>query len=157
MSDLEHLEIDPGGDYDGLSSGYDDEPPAPRSKPPWLWIALAVLAVAAILWWFLRTPPAPQDELAAPTPPVSAPARPAEDLEPAASRFSGPLPELNVSDEAVREIVATLSAHPKILTWLARPELIRIFEEDGVKLSLFVVRGRRRRDVLAATRALFLC
>lgn len=127
MSDLEHLEIDPGGGYESDREDYDSDPATRRSRPPWIWIGIAVLAVAAIAWWFLRTPPAPDDELSAPTPELSAPARPDQDSAPRQSRFSGELPELNLSDEVVREIVASLSSHPKILTWLARPELIRTF------------------------------
>lgn len=92
-------------------------------------IAIAVLVIAATggaAWYLLRRPAPPAPAAAAPAasapqeaaaaPPAAAPAEP-----------SIPLPALEASDAAVRELVARLSANPELAKWLVNDDLVRRF------------------------------
>ena len=127
MSDLDDLDIrtEPNETrpYDIL-----EEEPANRNRL-WLLIAVGALVIAAATYFlFFRTPDAPPEVLSAPEPElpaaaVSSPVSP--DAEASQYGFEEPLPPLAGSDEAVARIVGTLSSHPRLLTWLATPDLIR--------------------------------
>jgi hypothetical protein len=95
----------------------------PPRRPLWPWLALVVvlaLAGGTGFWAYRRYGPS-----APPAPP--APRLPRAPLEapPALAPASQPLPPLDASDAFVRELIARLSAHPRLLEWLATSELIR--------------------------------
>jgi hypothetical protein len=97
----------------------------PRSAYPWAWIAFGILLVlCAVAYLVLRnreisdqvrvtgvSPVAPQQ--AAPTRALGADAPEIE------------LPPLDRSDALVRELLRTVSAHPAMIAWLARDNLLR--------------------------------
>ena len=126
MSDLDDLDIRPEPTE---TRPYDliEAEPANRNR---LWILIAVgalLAVAAAYYLFFRTPDAPPTVLSAPEPEAAAPTTSpvSPDAEASQYGFEGPLPPLVGSDEVVAQIVGPLSTHPRLLTWLATPDLIR--------------------------------
>lgn len=90
-------------------------------------IGLALL-LAAVYYFFLRdgVPEPAEEPTTQPTadlpvaPPEPEPER--EDLV-----FDGPLPELNGSNQVVGAIISQLSSHPRLVRWLATPDLIRTF------------------------------
>jgi hypothetical protein len=103
-----------------------ERPPAPRRAPVrsatsrWVILAAGTVIAAALLafWWMGRTqtPPA----LLAPTSQTAAarsPSRP--------NPQPMQLPPLNASDAMLRELFATLSAHPLLSRLLAQPDLVR--------------------------------
>lgn len=126
MSDLDDLEVRPEP-HETRPYEIIEEESANRN---WLWLMIAVaalLVVAAAYILFLRTPDAPPTVLLAPEPePAPAAASPVSpDAEASKYGFEGPLPPLVGSDEVVAEVVGTLSSHPRLLIWLATPDLIR--------------------------------
>lgn len=101
--------------------------------PIWAWLlAIGVVAILAggIWWWMHRgseTPtstaramPATEPAVEAPEPESVVPAR--EEPEP-----DPEMPGLEASDPYVRTLVRTVSAHPKLVEWLANDELVRRF------------------------------
>jgi hypothetical protein len=97
------------------------------SRAP-LWIAVALLAVAAVVIstvWFRRTP------ATSTTRPAAVQARPAaesdtrEPLGPAVEPID--LPPLVLTDPLVRELLGKLSSNPTLASWLATDGLIRTF------------------------------
>ena len=128
MTDLEDLQFDSEArETRPFQRPLDPPPPSGRGR---LWailavVAIVVLAIGYVL--FIREPAAPAavtvvDDPAPPPPPPSAP------LEQTSSRYSftDELPPLDASDEAVAKVVSALSSHPRLLTWLANPRLLRI-------------------------------
>ena len=100
------------------------EPPAPSRRSIGLWIAVAVVLVAALatLLWLVshrRTAPPPA---AAHT---EAPPHPARPL--GGDGDSIALPPLNDTDPIVRELVKKISTNPRLAAWLATNDLIRSF------------------------------
>jgi hypothetical protein len=102
-----------------------DEYPDPPPRTRMLWIALGVLAalaaVAAIIVVFRGPTVSPVAE---------------ETAAPAAAESAAPLgtavppielPPLDATDAIVRQLVGTLSSHPRIASWLATDGLIRSF------------------------------
>jgi hypothetical protein len=89
-------------------------------------IVLLVLALGA--YWFLGGEDTPAETAVgapapAPTPPPAAASPPANEPNPEPVE----LPGLNQSDGLVRELVATLSAHPDLASWLVSDGMIRRF------------------------------
>ena len=107
-----------------------EEDPGEGRRPgssAWGWVAAVLVVLAAgggIAWYLLRGEPepavAPAEEGAAVEPP-------AEGVEPAAEVEPLELPPLAASDEAVRRLVAGLSAHPALASWLATDDLVERF------------------------------
>ena len=129
MTDLEDLELDSEArETRPFQRPLNQPPPAGRGR---LWaiiavVSVVVLAIGYVL--FIREPAAPAavtvvDEPAPPPPPASAP------VQQTTSRYSftDELPPLDASDEAVAKVVSALSSHPRLLTWLANPRLLRTF------------------------------
>ena len=103
----------------------------PKRRPPWPWIGLVllvVLAAGAAFWWF-RSRPEPQPE----APVAAEPAPAAEPEEPQEPPLE--LPTLDASDAFLRQMVETLSSHPRLASWLATDNLIRRFTASVVNLS----------------------
>ena len=129
MTDLEDLELDSEArDTRPFLRPPNEPPPAGRGR---LWaiiavVSIVVLAIGYVL--FIREPAAPEavtvvDDPAPPPPPPSTP------VQQTSSRYSftDELPPLEASDEAVAKVVSALSSHPRLLTWLAHPRLLRTF------------------------------
>jgi hypothetical protein len=137
-------------------------PPEPR-RPVGLWIVaaglIAATAIAAYLALGGRTAPAP-----ATTGPerVVAPQKPPEPLGSAAARIV--LPPLDETDPLVRDLVKTLTSHPRIAAWLATQDLIRNFvlvvaavaEERTPARPLRVLRPSARFHVVERAGALYV-
>ncbi len=127
------LELDddlrtPGGD---LRRDGDWTPPGEPARAKGLWLVAAALVVAAgaavYILYGNRTPAIPAPVGA--TAPVAAPA-PAP--TPATTILGGEpyaveVPAIDATDPLVRELLATLSAHPRIAAWLATDGLVRSF------------------------------
>ena len=99
------------------------EPPPSRTRIG-LWVAIAVILVAAIValvyvFWHRRATPAPV------TAHTEAPARPPRPLGGDADAIA--VPPLNQSDPLVRELVKKTSSNPRVAAWLATDDLIRSF------------------------------
>ena len=109
--------------------------PAPGARPPrvpvpWVIGAAAVLAVGISVWFFLSGRQT-QEPAAEPPPSTSAAAPPAAAgpfaLCEAADIEVVAVPSLDDSDTLVSTLAGTLSAHPRVITWLATDGLIRNF------------------------------
>jgi hypothetical protein len=128
MSDLEDFEF---SNQDPLEEDSEEGPEptggSPRRQALWVMLIIllvAIVAVAVYLGFFRRRPetvsPATAEE-ASPTASRVAEVS-AEDLEPELE-----LPELDASDAIVRELVAGLSSHPTLASWLVTEDLVRRF------------------------------
>jgi hypothetical protein len=100
------------------------EPPGPSRRSIGLWIAVAVILVAALatLLWLVSHRRAAPPAAAAHT---EAPPRPARPLGGEAESIA--LPPLNETDPIVRELVKKISTNPRLASWLATNDLIRGF------------------------------
>jgi hypothetical protein len=96
------------------------------TRPVGLWVALAILIVAAgaaaYLAFAWRTHPAPMSAAPAPTAATKEPPRP---LGGTAEPIT--LPALDASDALVRTLVRALSQNPAVAAWLTTNGLIRSF------------------------------
>jgi len=113
------------GDYQLESAGYrPSQPDQASSAGRWIVAAIIVIAAAAAAYVWFRGRPAPhQDASAAPV--ASAAATPRQPLGGVAQPVD--VPPLAESDPLVRQLVRTLSTHPRIAAWLATDGLIRNF------------------------------
>lgn len=119
MSELEDYKIDSGSEPAG-----DGEP----GRGVRWWPIVAVLVVLAIgigayLLW-LRRQEADEPTAAAARPPAEAAEQAAEEAE---AEEPLDLPELDASDELVRDLVGALSSRPALAEWLASDDLVRTF------------------------------
>ena len=101
----------------------------PGRNRTWAILAAGVLLLAIVGYFvFLREPGAPA--LTEPVAGTGTKAPAAADPAPAPgddeATVAGPAPSLEASDVLVREVVSGLTSHPRIVTWLATPELLRI-------------------------------
>ena len=103
-------------------------PPDPQPRRPsaavWSAVAVIVAVIGVATYWYVQRGTAPALPVPAPSetaagspsiPPLGAPADPID------------VPPLDMSDEVVRELVASLSSHPRVAAWLATDGLIRNF------------------------------
>ena len=91
-----------------------------------VFVALVVIVVAVFGWWFLTRDKVEeaQETVVAATP--TAVPEPTPTLEERlSSRLSGTT--LATSDVVVRELVAEISSHPKLVAWLVNEDLVRRF------------------------------
>ncbi len=127
------LELDddlrtPGGE---LRRDGDWTPPATpsRSKSLWLIAALLVVAAGAAVYILFgdRTPAplAPVAQTPAATPPAVAPPSTVTTL--GGEPYAIDVPSIDATDPLVRQLLATLSSHPRIAAWLATDGLVRSF------------------------------
>lgn len=128
MSRLDDYQLDGEQSSPSFDTG-PIKPVGPRRPWPWIVAALLVLAVALVAYWWFRKP-----EEVAPGPTVTAeeprPEAPEEEAEQPVE-----LPALDSSDAFVREVVETLSSHPRLLSWLATDGLVRRFAASVVNIS----------------------
>jgi len=116
--------------------------PREEERSPALAITIAVAAVvvaAGVFFWLRRG--------AQPAPPQTTPAvaaRPAP-REPAAAPAASNLPGLDASDAVVRQIVARVSSHPRLLVWLGNDDLVRRFVAAVIQVAEGTSPARRLR------------
>jgi hypothetical protein len=118
MTDLDDLHLNK------WSESTDREPGRTSWRFALIALVLGAAAVAAYAWWYYRAKPAPA-EVRALTEQAVKPAAPAAPLAEAGENI--PLPPLPETDVLVRELVAKLSAHPKVAAWLTTDQLLRNF------------------------------
>lgn len=120
--------------------------PPPRSPNHGVWATalVATVVVAAGVWFFnsRRQPAAP----AATTAPAAAPQATVPDrlAVPRVQALDVDLPPLPQTDSIVRELVARLSSHPTIASWLATKGLIANFTQA----TLAIAEGRTPAQLL---------
>lgn len=112
---------------------------APAELPlwhrPWVWVLLgALLLTIVVAWWMNRRG---STDVADPVAdPVEQTTRePAVETAEAEQPEPLVLPALDASDEFVRSLVATVSTHPKLVSWLASDELVRRFSVSVVNVA----------------------
>ena len=120
---------------------FDDLPlqsSAPHTPPPgrsWAWLGIPlILAVGGVLWYFAFRPPPADERPAASTPRGSTAVPPAPRVNPEPGEDIA-LPPLDGSDPLVRDLVARLSAHPRVAAWLTTDGLIRNFAVSVVNVA----------------------
>ncbi len=118
MTDLDDLRLDK----------WSDSTEPERGRTSWRFAILALLlgaaTVGAYAWWYYRMRTAPEDVRAL-TEQAVAPAAPSAPVAEAGDNIV--LPPLAETDAIVRELVAKVSAHPKVVAWLATDQLLRNF------------------------------
>lgn len=122
------------------------EPESNRGR--WLSIValvLVVLAAGSYAWWYFRARPAPA-EVRALTEQAVAPAAPSAPVAEPGEKID--LPPLAETDTIVRELVAKLSAHPKVAAWLTTDQLLRNF----TVVVLSIANGKAPSQHLASLR-----
>jgi hypothetical protein len=88
-------------------------------------VVAAVAVAAAVVGFFLAGPLRRQQPPAAAQPVAAAPTEPAN--APGRTRAPSNLPPLDETDPIVRDLIRKLSAHPRVVAWLATKGLIRNF------------------------------
>lgn len=113
-----------------------DEPPEPRF-PLWIPIAIALVVLAGVAGWYFWSPaPGPADEVR-----VQETTEQAVGQEPAVERLPAepgddiPLPPLDETDPLIRDLVAGLSSHPRVMAWLTTDHLVRNMTVTVVNLA----------------------
>jgi hypothetical protein len=121
------LRPDDAADYRLHEGEPQDVSPRVPERPLGRWFAgAALLVVLASAGYFFLTREQPQSAPAAPA--ASSAARPADSTQPLGAEVEPiELPPLGESDALVREMVSSLSSHPRVAAWLATPGLIRNF------------------------------
>jgi hypothetical protein len=110
---------------------YDLNPPArgpfgptPSNRARWAIVAVVLIAIAAVVGYFVVRRGAPPEPTATTKPaPVATPEQKGTTL----TGENIALPPLAESDPVVRELVGRLSSHPTVLAWLATKGLIANF------------------------------
>ncbi len=87
-------------------------------------VGVVVLMAISAYWLLNRAEEPPPEEIVTEAPPPPPPAPPPEP-EPEPPPFE--LPALGDSDDVIRELLSTLSAHPDFASWLIPDDLIRRF------------------------------
>jgi hypothetical protein len=126
MIDL-HGDSDSSADLDLNRDATAPVVPVTRRTPPAVWIAAAVVIVAAVVAWFIVRGSRSGSE----APVTASTSQPAAQPEPLPELGTTPtdvnVPPLGESDPVVRELVRQLSSHPTVAAWLATDGLIRNF------------------------------
>lgn len=119
MSDLDDLHLNRWPES--------SEPPRGRTSGRFALIALLIgtAAVAAYAWWYYRARQTPEEVRALTEQAVAAPGAPSAPVAEPGENID--LPPLAETDAIVRELVAKVSAHPKVVAWLATDQLLRNF------------------------------
>jgi len=96
-----------------------------RRRPPVVWIAIVVLAIAGLTYFVYSSRPARQ-------PPPAAAARTPERIEKPPAPLGGvgepvTLPPLDESDPIVRDLVRKITSNPLAEAWLSTKDLVRSF------------------------------
>lgn len=127
MTELHDLELESREPAPGTSIGGPESPRPGGNRLGWIGGVVLVVVVLAFGVWYLFFRPPTEPELAPPEPTVQT-APEAETTVPAVKPEEEEeieLPPLTASDALVREMVAELSSHPRLASWLATDELIR--------------------------------
>lgn len=110
-------------DYELRPSGSDPPPaPPPRAVAPWLGAAVLVIALGGAAYYFFGRSASTVTSNAAPAPEAS-------DANAPLGRggLNITLPPLEMSDAIIRDLLAKLSAHPRVAAWLTTDGLVRNF------------------------------
>jgi hypothetical protein len=118
MSDLSDIRIDRTPELRG--------PEPRRSRVPWVLVGVLLIAAAAAAYILIRNrgaQPQPATGVVETKVPVRSVERPplggpAENID---------VPPLDQTDPLVRQLIATLSSHPRVAAWLATDDLVRNF------------------------------
>jgi hypothetical protein len=128
MPNLDDIDLQPSTSHDfDLRTPGAAEPPEEGRRPS-VWVALAILAalIGAVAYFIYGRQPLPPEQAAESRPArTEAPAPPAE-----------PLPALDASDALIRQLVASFSSHPQLVSWLATPDLVRTFVAMVDKIAI---------------------
>lgn len=129
--------------------------PQPPARPgtgrsPLVWAALAIvvaaLAAAGYYFWYARTAGEPgttvTEETVAPPPPQTP--------DPQADAMAIEVPPLDQADPLVRKLLAALSSHPLVASWLTTNGLIRNFVVVVENISVGQAPGRHLRPLRPA-------
>ena len=114
-------------------------PPSEPTRSRGLWVIAALLVVSAgaavyILYGDRTAAPAvPATEGPAAAPPVAAASPPTTAL--GGEPYAVDVPSIDASDPLVRELLATLTSHPRIAAWLATDGLVRNFTAVVLNVS----------------------
>ncbi len=104
-----------------------------KNKGLWAATAVAVLLLGGGLAWFIMRDSEPDPPPVAETPSFAPEAEEDATVGPDVPPLD--LPELSASDEFVRRLVAALSAHPQLASWLVTDELVERFVGAVVSLA----------------------
>ncbi len=120
---------------------------AEQSRTAWVVGGLVVVVIAVVAAVFLMRARRAGEVSVQPTPAVAAPTpTPAEQAGAATGLPQGV--SLDTSDDFVRSLVATVSAHPALVTWAANKDLVRRF----VASVNLVAQGKSPRKLLGFAR-----
>lgn len=118
-------------EFDIDESQADQPQPLRRSVLPFLVAFIALLLVAGAAVWFFFLRPSPEQAAAAPTAkPAAAPAAAPAAIQPvcaATDSQAASLPPLNNSDAFAKKYATGLSTHPRVAAWLTTDNVIRNF------------------------------
>jgi hypothetical protein len=118
MTDLDDLRLNK------WPESFEPEPGRTSRRFAIIALLLAAATVAAYAWWYYRVRPAPTEVRALTEQAVAPATPPAPAAEPGDNIVLPPLAE---TDPIVRELVAKLSAHPRVMAWLTTDQLLRNF------------------------------
>jgi hypothetical protein len=90
-----------------------------------IFVLLLIVVIAAFAWWWLGRGGDQEMQAVVPATPTPAPVPTPSLEERLSAKLSGTT--LNTSDAVVRELVAALSANPRLAAWLVNEDLIRRF------------------------------
>jgi Protein of unknown function (DUF3014) len=129
MPDLDDIDLQPSTSHDFDLRSPGAEPPAEEGRRPSVWVALAILLalIGAVAYFIYGRQPLPPEQ--------GAEARPARTEAPPAPPAE-PLPALDASDALIRQLVASFSSHPQLVSWLATPDLVRNFVAIVDKIAI---------------------
>jgi len=110
-------------EFDVIRDPHEYKEPPESPRPIGVWIAVAVLVIAAGIAAYFALGGARQTETATEPEAVAAVEPPVEPLGTEAEMVD--VPPLEESDPVVRDLVRKVSSHPQVLAWLATDGLLR--------------------------------